>query len=92
MDDTIKIRGGRGETPELQDRELGYNRDKKELYIGTPDENVRLCGADDIAEVKKYIAELMVAVNDRLAALENTEEPEPEPEEPEPPEEGEVNG
>ena len=54
MDDTIKIRGGSGKTPELQDKELGYNRDEKALYIGTPEENVRLCGADDIAGAKKY--------------------------------------
>lgn len=82
MDDTIKIRGGKGETPELQDRELGYNRDEKALYIGTPENNVRLCGADDIANVKKYMNELMVAVNARLAALESLEATE----------EGEENG
>lgn len=103
MDDTIKIRGGSGETPELQDRELGYNRNEKALCIGTPDGNVRLCGAGDISEAKEYADELilgakryidglMVEVNKRLAALEKPEEPEPEPEEPETPEEGEVNG
>ena len=59
MDDTIKIRGGSGKTPELQDKELGYNRDEKALYIGTPEENVRLCGADDIAGAKKYADELI---------------------------------
>lgn len=62
MNDTIKIKGGIGETPELQDRELGYNREEKALYIGTPDGNVKLCSADDIAELKRYIDE-------RLAAL-----------------------
>lgn len=66
MDDTIKIKGGSGETPELQDRELGYNREEKALYIGTPDGNVKLCSADAIAELKQYIDE-------RLAALETPE-------------------
>ena len=47
MDDLIKIKGGSGKTPTLQDKELGYNRDEKALYIGTPSGNERLCGAGD---------------------------------------------
>lgn len=47
MEDLIKIKGGSGNTPALQDRELGYNRSEKALYIGTPAGNVRLCGAGD---------------------------------------------
>lgn len=51
MSDTIRIKGGslgkRMAMPKLSDCELGYVKDKKELHIGTPDGNVRLCGADD---------------------------------------------
>lgn len=59
MDDTIKIKGGSGETPELQDRELGFNKNEMVLYIGTPDGNVRLCGAGDIDVIKGYIDNLI---------------------------------
>lgn len=47
MNDLMKIKGGSGKTPTLQDKELGYNRDEKALYIGTPSGNERLCGAED---------------------------------------------
>lgn len=51
MSDLIKIKGGslgrRVDMPKLSDCELGYVKDKKELHIGTPDGNVKLCGADD---------------------------------------------
>lgn len=60
MDDLIRIKGGSGETPALQDREIAYNKSEKALYIGTPDGNVRLCGADDIKSIL-----------DRLKALES---------------------
>lgn len=60
MDDLIRIKGGSGETPALQDREIAYNKNEKALYIGTPDGNVRLCGADDIKSIL-----------DRLTALES---------------------
>ena len=101
MADTIKIRGGGGETPDLLERELGYNRNEKALYIGTHEGNVRLCGADDVDKMKLYVDLLMEEVNKRLIALEGSEEPvEPEPEEPVEPvepepeegDEGEVNG
>lgn len=47
MNDLMKIKGGSGKTPSLQDRELGYNKSEKALYIGTEGGNVRLCGAED---------------------------------------------
>lgn len=67
MDDLIRIKGGSGETPALQDRELGYNKSEMALYIGTPDGNVRLCGANDIQE----LSELMAGIDERLKALES---------------------
>lgn len=64
MNDTIKIKGGSGETPELQDRELGYNKTEMVLYIGTPDGNVRLCGVKDIENIKNYIDGLITEANE----------------------------
>lgn len=64
MDDTIKIKGGSGETPELQNRELGYNKTEMVLYIGTLDGNVRLCGAKDIDNIKNYIDRLITEANE----------------------------
>ena len=45
MNDLIILKGGIGEVPELQDKEIAYRRDEKALYIGTPEGNVRLTGA-----------------------------------------------
>lgn len=47
MADLIRIKGGSGNVPTLQDRELAYRKETKELYIGTDNGNVRLCGKDD---------------------------------------------
>ena len=47
MADLITIKGGEGNTPSLQDKELGYNRTEKALYIGTPNGNQKLCVGDD---------------------------------------------
>lgn len=66
MADLIKIKGGSGEVPELEDRELGYSRDEKALYIGTKNGNERLCGADDIATLQGKID----ALTAKLEALE----------------------
>ncbi len=45
--------------------EIGYRTDTKELYIGSSDGNVRLCGASDIPEINAKIDEIFT----RLAAL-----------------------
>ena len=66
MADLIKIKGGSGEVPELEDKELGYNRDEQALYIGTKNGNVRLCGADDVATLQGLIEGLKA----RIEALE----------------------
>lgn len=71
MADTIKIKGGSGAVPRLVDREIGYRNDEKALYIGTKEGNVRLCGADDINELKQLIDDIIT----RLEALEQSEEP-----------------
>ncbi len=56
MSDLIKIKSGslekRTKMPNLSECELGYIKDKKELHIGTPDGNVRLCGESDVARIK----------------------------------------
>ena len=51
MADLIKIKGGSGDVPALQDRELAYRRDEKAFYIGTKDGNVRLCGVDELVKI-----------------------------------------
>lgn len=45
MSDTIRIKGGNGNVPRLEDRELAYRKDEKALYIGTEDGNVGLGGS-----------------------------------------------
>ena len=45
MSDKIRIRGGVGYVPKLDDRELAYRKDEKALYIGTEDGNVGLGGS-----------------------------------------------
>ena len=62
MADLIKIKGGSGEVPELEDKELGYSRDEKALYIGTKNGNVKLCGADDVATLQGLIEGLKARV------------------------------
>lgn len=44
MSDTIRIKGGNGNVPRLEDRELAYSRDEQALYIGTDEGNVRFGG------------------------------------------------
>lgn len=52
MADSLQIRGGNKSTmPTLQDREPGYCKDEKALYMGTSGGNVKLCGADDPARI-----------------------------------------
>lgn len=50
--DSVQIFGGnKAGMPALRDRELGYCKDEKALYIGTANGNVRLCGADDSGRI-----------------------------------------
>lgn len=55
MNDLIQIKSGalgnRAGMPYLNGDELGYRTDTKELYIGRGNENIRLCGAGDLARV-----------------------------------------
>ena len=52
MADLIKIKGGSGAVPVLQERELGYSIETGELYIGTSSGNKRLCGVSDVERIK----------------------------------------
>lgn len=78
MADLIRIKGGSGNVPTLQDRELAYKKDEKALYIGADGANVRLCGAGDKAELNAKIDALNLSIDDiiaRLEALEPSKEP-----------------
>ena len=44
--------------PTLPENELGYQTEEKALYIGTSNDNVRLCGAGDPEVVKKCAKEV----------------------------------
>ena len=80
MDDLIKVRrgalGSKSEMEKLRDGELGYLTDKKALYIGTGDTNVRLCGEGDVGRIAALEAEilrlngLITEINNRLGATE----------------------
>ena len=84
MDDLIKIRSGalgnRSTMPKLNEDELGYCTDTKELYIGTDSENVRLCGENDVAMIRELqatiisLSETTRAIIARLDALEKPSE------------------
>jgi hypothetical protein len=79
MADLIKIKGGSGEVPKLQDRELAYSKDGKALYIGTDDGNVRLCGESDLDMIMELnttitsLSNVITEINARLDALEKDE-------------------
>lgn len=73
MADLIRIKGGSGTVPTLQDRELAYSKTEQALYIGTPNGNVRLTGGDgsvDLSAINAQIADITA----RLKALEDASE------------------
>lgn len=64
MADSIKIKGGNGEVPALENREIAYSKDEKALYIGTngtKEGNMKVADANWEARIK--------ALEDRLAAM-----------------------
>ena len=69
MADLIKIKGGNGNVPALQDRELAFAKDEKALYIGTDSGNIKLCDAEQEKRIKEYIDGLVAGINARLDAL-----------------------
>lgn len=78
MADSIKIKGGAGDVPALQDREPAYSKTEKALYIGTDgtkNGNVRLCGANDVSELNAKIEALGKRIDDIITRLEELEEP-----------------
>ena len=74
MADTIQIKGGRGDVPRLADRELGYNKEEKALYIGTENGNVKLFGSSG-TDHEARIAALETKVDDIIARLAELEKP-----------------
>lgn len=89
MADLIKIKGGSGDVPTLQDRELAIkkNGSESELYCGIDGLNVRLCGANDkvlldtlsatVSSLQTTIATINTTIKDitaRLEILENASE------------------
>lgn len=82
MNDLITIKSGalgdREAMPKLNKYELGYITDKKELYIGAGDKNVRLCGEEDAARLDVLNTKLEAmsnAIGDITARLEALESP-----------------
>ena len=77
--DSLQIRGGSKSTmPTLQDREFGYCKDEKALYIGADGANVKLCDADDPARITALetqtstlsdsLSDLQTALGEKLTA------------------------
>lgn len=75
MADLIKIKGGSGDVPTLQDRELAYSKDEEALYIGTGDENLRLCGVKDVIELNTKLDEIIRRIDEITARLDTPETP-----------------
>ncbi len=87
MADLIKIKGGSGDVPTLQDRELAIkkNGNESELYCGIGGVNVRLCGANDnirldtlyttVSSLQATIATINSTIEDITARLEALETP-----------------
>lgn len=75
MADLIRIKGGSGDVPTLQDRELAYSKDENALYIGTENGNVKLLGDVNTAELNSIKADIatikadIASINARLDAL-----------------------
>lgn len=75
MADIIKIKGGSGAIPTLQDRELAYSKTEKALYIGTENGNVKLVTAMTDADVSDRLAQLSGQITNIIARLEALENP-----------------
>ena len=86
MADLIKIKGGNGSVPTLQDREIAYSKTEKALYIGTTSGNIRLCGVTDAENISTLLTSLeglqaeigtinatLETINARLDALKSSE-------------------
>ncbi len=73
MQDLIRLKGGSGEVPDLQDREPAVHKKNKELYIGINGENVRMCGANDLTEINSKINEILSEISTLTTTIANIE-------------------
>ena len=75
MADLIKIKGGSGDVPTLQEREPAYSKTEKALYIGTDNGNVKVgdegwgTRITTLEEKLTAIEESITNIIDRLDAL-----------------------
>ena len=79
MADKIKIKAGNGEVPKLDDKEIAYRKDKKAIYIGTQDGNVKVGDAGweqrievceaQISDINARIDEMNVSIAEIIARL-----------------------
>ena len=69
MADLIRIKGGSGAVPTLQDRELAYSKDEQALYIGTANGNARLCGVNDILNMNTLLETINKRIDEITARL-----------------------
>lgn len=68
MADTILLRGGKkADMPTLSTREIVCATDEKALYVGINGVNVRMCGADDRAEIDKKLTANQLELMTELA-------------------------
>ena len=65
MSDLIQIKGGIGDVPELEDRELAIKKNgiNSELFCGVNGENIRLCGANDITNINTEINNILAEIS-----------------------------
>ena len=77
MSDTIKIKGGTGNVPQLGDRELGYDKTNKILYIGHDGVgNVELCDPAKVERMNSRLIELSAKIDELTARIEELHPPE----------------
>lgn len=69
MADTILLKGGKkANMPTLRDREIVVATDEEAVYIGINGKNVRVCGADDKAQLDNKLTATQAETLTELAA------------------------
>jgi hypothetical protein len=84
MDDVILIKATNGNNEPkqlLNDREFGYNRREKALYIGDNGQRVKLCQADDVGRIANKVetlgddanlAQVVAKINEVISVLQDS--------------------